>query len=438
MKLYRLTLVFLIILLADCSSLRLEGGSPPPKETNLAGTPLPPVKASPVPGGSPTPQKAATPSEMVLHIWVPPQFDPADNTQAGSLLKARLNEFTATHPGVKLEVRVKAQEGPGGLLDALSTASAAAPLALPDLVALPRPILEAAALKGLLHSYDGLIAAHDDPDWPDYARQLAHLQNSTFGLPFAGDALLLVYHPKSVGVPPRDLDSLLKVAGLVAFPAADPEALFTLALYQAAGGPIQDSHGRPDIDANILTQVLTFFQEGEMAGLMPFWLTQFDTYDQADEAYRQGQASLAITWASHYLGRASNLPTDEAASLIPTADGKPFTLATGWVWALASPQPDRFALTAQLAEFLTDSKFLAEWTLAVGYLPTRSSSLSYWPESPLQSLASQIIPSARLYPSADILSGLGPTLEQATVQVLKRQSDPLAAAQSAADHLHNP
>ena len=48
----------------------------------------------------------------------------------------------------RVEVRLKEAAGTGGLLKSLSAASAAAPLAMPAVVALSRPDLEAAALKG--------------------------------------------------------------------------------------------------------------------------------------------------------------------------------------------------------------------------------------------------------------------------------------------------
>ena len=103
-------------------------------------------------------------------------------------------DFEAEHPGLELEVRIKADEGELGLVNALSVTSMAAPSALPDLIALSRPALETAALKGLLHPIDGLSTALDDPNWYEYARQLGHIQNTGYGLPFAGDALVLVYH----------------------------------------------------------------------------------------------------------------------------------------------------------------------------------------------------------------------------------------------------
>ena len=115
--------------------------SPLAKPRRWMGTPataVPTLATTPVPATEPV----YTPSgPVILRIWLPPQFDPASGTPAGVLLQSRLDQFTAAHPEVKIEVRLKAEEGPGGLLEALSTAGAAAPLVLPDVVALPRPIV---------------------------------------------------------------------------------------------------------------------------------------------------------------------------------------------------------------------------------------------------------------------------------------------------------
>jgi ABC-type glycerol-3-phosphate transport system substrate-binding protein len=340
-----------------------------------------------------------------LRIWLPAQFDPAGEGPAARLLQARLDEFTSRRPGVRLEVRLKATEGPGGLLDALTNARAAAPLALPDLVALPRPTLEAAALKGLVHSYDEFLPAAEDQDWYSYATQLGRLQESTFGLPFAGDALVLVYRTTSVDAPPASLAEALQKTGPLAFPAADPQALFTLSLYQAAGGPLWDEQERPTLEPATLAQVLTFYQQGAISELLPFWLTQYATDEQAWQAFESQQAEMAVTWASRYL---QNMPADTAAAPLPTPDGEPFTLATGWDWALASTNPERLALSVDLATFLTESPFLAEWNAAAGYLPPRPSALASWRSPSLQPLAAGLSESARLVPSAEVLTSLAP------------------------------
>jgi multiple sugar transport system substrate-binding protein len=427
-----LVVTLFALVVAACDVFQPSGAT----ET-VAGTPsltAPTLEDTPVP----TDESARTPTgPVILRLWVPPQFDPASSTLAGTVFQSRLDQFMAIHPELKIEVRVKAVEGSGGLLDALSTAGAAAPLALPDVVALPRPLLEAAALKGLIHPFTDSASSLDDPDWYAYARELGRLQNSTFGLPFAGDALVLVYHPGLISPPPSDWASLLKTNGPLVFPAADPQALFTLALYLSAGGSVQDEQGRPTLDVKILSQVLSLYQEAGQTSLMPYTLAQYETDNQVWTAYQDQQAWMAITWASRYLENGASASASRA-SLLPTSDGTPFTLATGWMWTLASPQPDRQVIGAQLAEFLSASDFLAEWSLSIGYLPTRANSTAMWSVSTLQSLADQIGRAASPIPSTDVLASLGVPLSQAVLQVLKQQSDPLTAAQEAADYLKNP
>ncbi len=400
--------------------------------TLTSGTLAPPTTVV-----SPT-QETATPTQAgptVLRMWLPPQFDPNSGTPAGDLLKQQLDTFSQRRPNVQVEVRIKALDGPGGLLDSLTNASAAAPLALPDVVALPRPDLETAALKGLLHPFDGLTPAMDDSDWYDYARQLGRLQNSTFGLPFAGDAMMLVYYTSQVPKPPADWGSVLGLTTPLAFAAADPQSLFTLAQYQAEGGAVRDDQGRPYLDPAALEKVLRFYLDASKNGVMPTWLTQLQNDDQVWEAFKERRASMAIAWNSLYFNQ---VITNTNAAPLPTENGKAFTLATGWVWALASSQPDRLEMGAQLAEFLTDTTFLAAWTQAAGYLPPRPSSLDAWTNKDQQLMVRQIVLSASLYPSADIITSLGPPIQQATIQVLKQQTDPQTAAQQAAASLVNP
>jgi multiple sugar transport system substrate-binding protein len=429
-----------LLLLVACSGVLPSVPSPttlPSAQATASVTPASGTLAPPTTVVSPT-QATATPTQAgptVLRLWLPPQFDPNSGTPAGDLLKQQLETFSQRRPSVQVEVRIKALDGPGGLLDSLTNASAAAPLALPDVVALPRPDLETAALKGLLHPFDGLTPAMDDSDWYDYARQLGRLQNSTFGLPFAGDAMMLVYYTSQVPKSPADWGSVLGMTTPLAFAAADPQSLFTLAQYQAEGGAVRDDQGRPYLDPAALEKVLRFYLDASKNGVMPTWLTQLQNDDQVWEAFKERRASSAIAWNSLYFNQ---VITNTSAAPLPTENGKAFTLATGWVWALASSQPDRLEMGAQLAEFLTDTTFLAAWTQAAGYLPPRPSSLDAWTNKDQQLMVRQIVLSASLYPSADIITSLGPPIQQATIQVLKQQTDPQTAAQQAAASLVNP
>lgn len=407
-------------------------------------TELPWSVSEPIPEESPTPTFAPTPTfeptatpagPGTLRLWLPPQFDPNSGDPAGNILQAQLDAFVDEHPDVRVEVRIKDLEGPGGMLDTLTTASAAAPLTLPDLVALPRPMLEAAALKGLLQPIDELSESINDPDWYDYARQLGRLQDSTFGLPFAGDAMVLVYRPETVSEPPSTFTAALETQGPLAFPAADPQALFTFALYQAAGGSLLDDQGRPFLDADTLTEVLTFYHDGATVELMPFWLTQYATDEQSWGAFSEYLAEMVITWTTRYLDGSAN---DTGVAHIPTSDGAHFTLADGWVWALVNQNTGHQELSVELAEHLTRSEFLSEWTSAIGYLPPRPSALAGWKPVRMRSLVDQVSSSAQLIPPSDVLTSLGPPLQDATIQVLKLENDPRIAADEAVESLSGP
>jgi ABC-type glycerol-3-phosphate transport system substrate-binding protein len=362
-------------------------------------------------------------------------MDPEAETKAAGLFSARLKEFESLHEGVQLGVRIKSESGTAGLLESLSTTSAAAPLALPDLIALPNADLETAALKGLLHPLDQLDEAMLDPDWYDYARSLAQIQDRTYGLPFAGDALALVYRTETAPAPPDDWSAILNNTVPLVFPAADPQALFTLSQYQAKGGTVRDEEGRPHLDEEILEEVLIFYQEAKQTGVIPSWLTQYEDNNQVWDLYNEKEADLIITWTYRFLE--SSLE-DSAFTIIPTHDGIPYTLSSGWVWAIPAHQPEHQELSLDLAKFLTESNYLGEWTEAAGVLPTRASSLEVWSSADKKPVVENIVLSGNILPSKDVLTSIGQVLKEATVQILNGESDPETAAQQAVEGLTGP
>lgn len=428
----------LAISLAGCNAPGQPAATPTPAALTSESQGTPGTIGTPLTPAPGTAQPAPTlPGVVTLRLWLPPEFDPYSASPAGDLLKARLEEFTAQNPGVNIEVRLKAVQGAGGLLESLVTASAAAPLALPDLVALPRPLLESAALKGLIYPYNTGNLSLDSADWYEYARQLGTLQTTQFGLPFAGDALVLAYRP-DVLTPAHDWPALLESNQVLVFPAADPTAYVTLAFYLAQGGQLQDEQGRPALTEAALLTVLEYYQQAATVNLMPFWLTQSETDEQAWATFTAEQHPMLITWLSSYLAAQNTAAANLALAPLPTANGASFTLATGWNWALASQVPLRRELSTQLAEFLVDETFLAAWTQAAGYLPPYPGALDAWTNSTLRSAAGQAARSAQLAPPTEILATLGPLLEQATVTVLKAESTPSAAVQVALGKLISP
>ena len=216
------------------------------------------------------------------------------------------------------------------------------------------------------------------------------------------------------------------------FPAADPQGLFTLALYRSLKGSIQDPQGRPILQPEILEQVLQLYSEGSQQGVFPAWLAQYHTDEQIWQAYREGSTQWVVTWSSSFL---SEMPINNTVAVLPPMGQDSVSVATGWAWALADPAPERRQIAIRLAEFLTQDEFLKEWTVVAGYLPVRPSSLTGWTDANLRSTLSQVVLSAEMRPTNDVLTSLGPIFADATLQVVKRQSDAKQAAQSAAERL---
>jgi len=412
-------ILFLMTGCADFASL-LSTPEPATVSTSTATpntTPTPTTSPTNTPGGP-----------LTLRIWVSPQFDPSAETQAATLFQERLDEFVSRQPNLQIEVRVKSESGPSGLINALTTTRSAAPSIMPDLVALSRANLESATAKGLLHPLDGLTTLPDDPDWYSYARQMAHIQNTTFGLPFAGDALALVGYRSPMPTSWNELSD----ETLFVFPAADQRSLFTLSLYLSAGGTLQDSQGRLALDEAILTRVLSLYSSDIENPFISPQVVNFESDEQAWNAFREQRGNLVVTWTSRYLNE-QTLPL--ALGTLPGLESGQYTLATGWSWALAGSNLEKQPLAVELAEFLSEGPFLAEWSQAAGFLPTRPTALSSWNDAGEELVLTRTSEVATLVPGEDVLVTVGPLLTKATLAVITGEQLPSEAAQSIAEQL---
>lgn len=385
----------------------------------------PAVTATPSPLPQPTGTKAAstpsTPQPAALRIWLPPALDPDGATAAGQILKARLQEYAAAHPEVMLDIRIKGAEGESGLLEALSLTRSAAPSALPDLVALSRPDLEAAAIKGALHPLAGITDELDGPDWYPYARAAGEVQDVTYGLPFAGDALVIAYHPSQFEDLPARWQELFIANKSLAFYADDPDSTFLLSLYLSTGSPLLDRSNNPFLDGEALTGVLQLLSDSRLVPLQ--------SEQAAWTAFEDGRAQMAVVHTSRYL-QADPLQ-DAALMPLPHPPGGFYSLATTWAWALAGSDPANDAAAAELAQYLVEDEFLSEWNRAGGYLSPRPNALNLWDPDGSLELISQ---SAQVRPGNDLLAAVGPLLREALTRVLAGEP-PEAAAAAASEAL---
>ena len=418
-----------LILLSGCSSLQdfdtdwidqiLYTPTPRPVET---GTPTPlPTEPTQSTTGQPEPAVA---EPRILRLWLPPQFNPNANNSSAELLKERLNNFEAAHPGLEIDVRIKAESGEADLLNSLSVTSMAAPSALPDLVALPRHGLVSASQKGLVQPLEEFTRELQNPEWYPYARELGEIDGTTYGLPFAGDALVIVYRPELVWI--KNWDDILLSDSQLVFSGADPQAEVALSLYASAGGELTDAQGNPTLDQDILIEVLDLFSRGRGVSLFPDAAWNITNDEQVLQEYRSRRTEMAILHYSRYRAAQDGL----FQPLMSLSEEPYFTFAGGWMWAMTGAVADNESLSVELAEYLTNEEFLTSWINETGYLPTRR----FAEGEELDDSTAAVIEASQRIPSHDTLLVLGPLMQNAVVRVLDGEQ-PEAVARSVIEEL---
>jgi ABC-type glycerol-3-phosphate transport system substrate-binding protein len=406
---------------------------PPPviPETPMVTSPT--VESTDVVAVTPTAPPLSGAVELV--IWVPPQFDPQLDTPESVLFKQRIAEFEARHDDVFITVRVKAVSGATGLLESLTITSAAASQAMPTLVALPRSDLETAVSRNLIIPFDMYSSEIDNQDWYDYAQRLTVIGGSSYGLPFAGDAMVMVYRPSIVGEPPDTWNDLIRRGEAISLPAADPQSLLTLALYLSSGGDLESTQRLPPLELEILTRLYQLYADGAQSGVFPLWLTQMQKDSEAWTAYNELRSNWVITWLTRHLSDPSE---DSNMTFIPEVNNSPTTLADGWVWSLTDPRAQVHELSVELAEFLVEPDYLTEWTPLAGVLPVRPSTLIGFEDQTLRTTLGQIALSAHIRPSNEIVNVIGLVMQDQFVQVLSGKTTAPFAAQAIIDRIGNP
>jgi ABC-type glycerol-3-phosphate transport system substrate-binding protein len=251
------------------------------------------------------------------------------------------------------------------------------------------------------------------------------VEDQAYGLPFAADAIVVAYRPTAVSDVPANWSALLESRRLLGLAVADPWAQFTLAELSA----LQQSADRPEFSfsQDELIEVFEFYASAQERGIFPFWLTQYQTYEQSWQAFTEGRVPMVVAWTSKLF---DNRNVDVSGAPLPTKNGDSITLVKGWVWAISTPYADRAELVAELMEFLTTPEFIAQWSAAAGMLPPRASSLAAWSPDAEQALTSQIIAEAIALPPQEKLQLWGQPLADAMVAILKQEQTPQEAMQA--------
>jgi len=427
-----LTVLCSILLLA---AVGLAGCDLLPNSTHLSPEEKPTATALPgeaTPSVSPTPSPpTAVSSAITLTLWTTEAFFPNEDSDSGQILAQQCQAFEADHPNLAIEYVLKKPYGKGGILDFLSTARAAAPTVLPDLVILDSLELGKAAEAGLIQPLDDLISGEVQQDLFPFA--LRRDDGQLVGFQFEADVEHLIYNTNKIDSPPITWREVLSDSVAYIFPAGGEGGLVNdsfLIQYLAVGGQLLDESGKPALDKAALVEVLQFYADGLEAGAIPPSVLEHADLDDCWVVYVSAQAALSNVSSDKYLAD-RELLKNTAFAAIPTRDGNTATLSQGWAWAIVTEDPSQQAAAVQLVEWLLEPENNANWNRAAGHLPTRQAAFEHLgTEDQYFPFARQLLESVYPRPMAAAYDKIGRALQRAVQDVLQGEASPEEAAEA--------
>jgi len=332
---------------------------------------------------------------------------------------------------VNIEYILKKPYGKGGLLDSLSTARAAAPAVLPDLVILDTLELNEATEAGLIKPLDDLVSSEVQQGLFPFARH--GFDGQLMGVQFQADIEHLIYNTNKIDSAPITWREVISASVAYIFPAGGQGSLVNdafLIQYLAAGGGLLDEGGNPALNNDALVEVLQFYKDGLDVGAIPPSVMEFADLDDCWVVYVSAQAALSNVSSDRYLADRGLLKNTGFAA-IPTRDGNVVTLSKGWALAIVTEDFSRQAAAAQLVEWLLEPENNANWNLAAGHLPGRQAAFDHLgTEDQYFPFVRQQLANVYPRPKAAAYDKTGRALQRAVLDVLQGEVSPEEAAEA--------
>lgn len=404
---------WVVLLLSRCTV-----GAPLP-----SATPVTPLSSLPTPTLTPTPQPLTVePGLLTLTLWVPDVVNPFAETGEASLLLTQLETFTQANPGIQVQVLVKKSEGPGGIYHLLSTATAAAPTVLPDLIMLGEADLSSAVHNQLVQSLP-LTATLQEADFFPFAWSGSWIEDQSYGFPYLAQAAQTVYRVQKQAAPPLAWNDVLTGSYSFLFPAAPPNGLADealLAIYLGSEGAVVDENGAPVLDRAHLEELYRFFAAALDSGVLNAeQATLLTNAEDCWSAYQEGKGNLSVLPAGVYW---ATLPRNSQAAWLPTRDGEPAAVAHLWTLALVTRDPARQAAALTLARWLTTPERAAALANATQLLPAQRQALTYWSLTPEDArLLETFLMAAQLPPPPEVGQPVRRALQAGLAALLQGQ-----------------
>lgn len=311
-----------------------------------------------------------------LVLWLPDFFDPGEDSAAGSILETTFFQFEQSHPGLSIDVQIKAEFGQTGLPNYLRAAQRVAPSIIPDIVLIHSSQLWQIADLGIVPP----LESHELPavdDFFPFSRDSILYRGQQYGIPYIANMVHAVGIPAEDSPIPATWAALLESEGRYLFPAGGVEN-FRLASavfhYRAAGGLLTED-GAPGADPVALEAFFNFIAAAHSNGQIPDRVLDYAIYESLWNAYSLEEGDIMLITAQDMLREPA---TGVSYLSAPTATGSPQTIGNAWAFAVLTRDENYRELALELLDVLLEPEIHSMWTQAANRLPTRAEALSGW------------------------------------------------------------
>ncbi|MEZ4675682.1 MAG: extracellular solute-binding protein [Caldilineaceae bacterium] len=294
-----------------------------------------------------TPATRVTDRQLV--IWAPDLFQASLDPTTNHPMVALFEEFERNHPGVHIDVQIRADGGEAGILDYLRSAQRVAPAILPDIMLVNTQQLWQVVELGLLAPID-LAQLDSATEFYPHALLAATYNEQLWGIPYVTDLVHAVYYTAESATAPSTWEALLGAQQPYLFAAGKSEDvnLFAYQQYLGAGG-------NPDIgigtDEMALSSFFAFLAQAKADGIIPdevLEVTDADDVWQLFAAADQGIAEISTHVAIQHLELFNNGMIQFVHS--PTRTDNNETLAHVWAFAIVAGDVEQQALSLALVK----------------------------------------------------------------------------------------
>ena len=312
-----------------------------------------------------------------LVVWLPDFSGYNDGGGAADVLTGVFHQFEQEHPGVRIDVQVKAESGQSDIFSYLRSAQRVAPSTLPDLVLIDSQHLWQMADLGLLSPMQ-TSPMERSTDFYQFAIDSVSYNGEAYGVPYAADVMHLAGFMPEDQAAPATWSELFNQDQPYLFAAAGGDMYengSALLQYIGAGGQLLEDGSTSSDEA--LEAVFDFLVDGRLRGAVPVEVAELATLDSVwNTLVELGQGFAGVS-AARYLANREATPELKYAQA-PTRNGLPTTLASNWAFAVVTEDEEQRALALALIDGLLDPAVQGAWSQYANRLPTQRSALQAW------------------------------------------------------------